>query len=107
MSDTQTHKGVQGGGGLVSACTVHTGARTQEVRWGQGGAVRWVFGIIVCETEMSGLTPPPAGGCRQCEKLCVHVSLSSGVLQQRQTVATGDRPLRQRERQQAASRQQV
>ena len=32
---------------------------------------------------------------------------SSGVLQQRQTVAAGDRPLRQRERQQAASRQQV
>lgn len=35
------------------------------------------------------------------------VSPSSGVLQQRQTVAPGDRPLRQRERQQTASRQQV
>lgn len=55
MSDTQIHKGVQGGGGLVTACTVCTGActhseHTQEVRWGQGGAVCWVFGIIVYET---------------------------------------------------------
>lgn len=55
MSDTQIHKGVQGGGGLVPACTVCTGActhseHTQEVRWGQGGAVCWVFGIIVYET---------------------------------------------------------
>lgn len=33
--------------------------------------------------------------------------ISSGVVQQRQAVAAGDRPLRQRERQQAACGQQV
>ena len=37
----------------------------------------------------------------------LYTPLCSGVLQQREAVAPGDRPLRQRERQQAAGGQQV
>lgn len=62
---------------------------------------------VKCPVDESYRVTAESAVFKQMSALPLTSVLSSGVLQQRQTVAAGDRPLCQRERQQAASRQQV